>query len=422
MTGRIGASGRGRENHGEGGFTLIESIVAAAILLIIATAVVTTLVATSSWYAQARARTDATAVANQVMSLILSRNASDIRRPQQGETWPTAIPVNMTWPSANGTYSIDTSLVSQVDSATGLPVTEVVVTASPLTQVFTPPISASVIRFASGWQQQYQQSGTPTVTVQVQIQTDQADLAVSGARVQLLDPSSLTESYYAVTDGTGVATFPSVLQGQYFLTSDSRFGTDVLPLNFPQRVYPTRLGPSGQSSSPVVQYTLEVVQQSTPAILSVGAFNNDGFTSDAFPYQYGRWVWDIEKPYQPAKCLDGTYAWVYAQPVLNVAGSGSGIAGAGPTYPNESSLGPYAAQVDGYGIARIQVPWTIDPNVGQSWTVWYKTADGVKHTMTDYASGGWGTAINQIDLMSQGDRSKLPQFTNLVNAPIVKGP
>jgi prepilin-type N-terminal cleavage/methylation domain-containing protein len=73
---RIGARRLGHAR--DDGFTLIESLTAAAILLIIAVAIVTTLIATGGWYSSARTRTEANTVANEVMSLILSRNYSDI--------------------------------------------------------------------------------------------------------------------------------------------------------------------------------------------------------------------------------------------------------------------------------------------------------------------------------------------------------
>lgn len=434
MIGRIRtapAAASARVRVSDGGFTLIESLTASAVLLVVSVAVVMTLVATSGWYAKARMRTEANTVANQVMSLILSRNASEIRRPLQGETWPDAIPEQMQWPSAIGTMSVETSLVPVIDPATKLPVTEVIVTAEPLTQPLDPP--AMVVRYATGWQEKDQNGNKALVPVQVQIQTNRADLAQSGVRVQLLDTSTMGETYYAVTDGSGIARFTGVAQGQYFLTSDPRFGTDIRPLHFPARVYPTLLGTPGQPDIPAVKYTLEVVRQTSAALLSVGGFQTDGFKNPQF--QFGVWNWDIDKPYRPAMGSNGTKLVIYARPVLNVAGTASGVVGAGATYPDESALeksagapAPYSAPVNDYGVAQIVIPWTVDTGAGQYWQVWCTVVDRTSGAsprtiwLNDYASGGWGTPVNQVDLMDQGQWSKLPQFTGLLNTDPVNLP
>jgi len=412
----------------DAGFTLIESLTAATILLLVAAAVITVLIATSGWYAKARMRTEATAVANNVMSLILARNYSDIRRPVGAETWPAAIPEVRDWASAVGTFSVETSLVSQVDTATGLPMIKVIVTASPLGQVLDPPVS--IVRYASGWQEKDQAGRESKVTVEVQIRTDKVNLAQSGVRVQLLDSSTMVESHYAVTDGTGVAHFENINEGDYFLTSDPRFGTDIRPLHFPERVYPTHLGSKSQAEVPIVKYSLEVARHTTPAMLSVGAFVTAGFNNPQS--SVGNVIWDIEKPYRPVTSLPDAYGkvtklMIYARPVLNVTGTATGIVGSGSTYPDESRLGPYSAEINDYGVAHIEVPWTIDPSIGQYWEVWCTTRDrttGVetKHPLTDYASGGWGVAVNMIDLLDQTDRPRLPQFIELSNADPVNTP
>ncbi len=419
-------SSRAHVARDDRGFSLIESLVASAILLTIAIVVMTTLIATSTWYAKARIRTEAGAVANEVISLILSRNASDIHRPAEGETWPAAIPATMPWPSAVGTFSVETSLVPQVDPATGTHVTEVIVTASPVGQVLDPAVS--IMRYVSGWQEKDPGAEKSQVTVEVQLQTDHVSLAQSGVRVQLLDVSTLGETYYAVSNSAGVARFESVTEGQYFLTSDPRFGTDIRPLHFPERVYPTRLGPPGQADAPSVKYSLEVVRQDSPAILSVGAFQTDGFTGGGLVL--GVPTWNIEKPYRPVQSASGTKLVIYARPVLNAPGTVSGVVGSGSTYPKESMLGPYSAAVNDYGVAKIVVPWTIDPSLGQSWEVWCSFRDRTTGVLTthfllpngDHASGGWGVPVNQIDLMDQGQRVLLPQFTGLLNVDPVNSP
>jgi prepilin-type N-terminal cleavage/methylation domain-containing protein len=414
MADRVKTDARRRGLFGDDGFTLIESITAATVLLVIAAAVITTLVTTADWYAKARVRTEAKAVAERVMTLILARNYEDIHLGTSGQTWADgAIPELMGWPSSVGTLSVETSMAPQTDPATGLPVTQVVVTATPIGR--NEDIHATVIRFASGWQRPRVGSSTATVAVEVQIMsgTPRVALSQSGARVQLLNTSTMRETYYAVTNSFGVARFDNVEEGQYFLTSDPRFGTDIRPVHFPTRVYPTRSG-----SSAVVKYSMDVIRKNTSAILSVGAFENEGFHNPQLVL--GRWNWDVVKPYKPVVGLV-----VYARPLLNVDGTGSGIVGADTTYPTESLLGPYAGTVNAYGVAHIEIPWTVDTDLGQRWTVWCTTVDKptasnpspspVKHQMADFASGDWGTPVDQADLMDQGNASKVPQFIDLLN-------
>jgi hypothetical protein len=177
-----------------------------------------------------------------------------------------------------------------------------------------------------------------------------------------------------------------------------------------------------------VKYSLEVVRQDSPAILSVGAFQTDGFTGGGLVL--GVPTWNIEKPYRPVQSASGTKLVIYARPVLNAPGTVSGVVGSGSTYPKESMLGPYSAAVNDYGVAKIVVPWTIDPSLGQSWEVWCSFRDRTTGVLTthfllpngDHASGGWGVPVNQIDLMDQGQRVLLPQFTGLLNVDPVNSP
>jgi len=422
------------------GFTILESLTAATILLIVAVSVVVVLITTSGWYAQARARTEANSVANQVISLILARNYGDIGYSEEATaaTPPSLLAIHrsMLWPSSIGTFTIDTVIDgSKVASATGLPIKEITVTASPLVAVPGAPVSVSITRFASD-SNGTRGSDAATVTVQVQIKAKVAGrtalekVAQSGVRVQLLYASHSpdTESgFWAVTDPNGIATFDSVPEVKdpanpgYFLTSDPRFGTDIRPLYFPQRVYPTRIG------SAAVKYSLEVVRHSTSAVLSVGGFQTQGFYGATFVF--GRYNWLVEKPYRPVIGANGTRLRIYAVPILNTPELDGRTAGTGSVYPATTMLGPYSAEVNDYGIARIEVPWTIDPGSGQSWLVWCRTQDRVTkqvlppHVMTIKAPGGWDTAIDQADLMDQPLASNVAQFTGLgdvdpVNSPI----
>lgn len=436
MTDQVSAVAR-RTSRRDEGFTLIESVTAAGILLVIVGAVITTVISTSGWYAKARVRTEANAVANQVMSLILARNPDEIRRPQGAEDWPTAIPETMDWDSPNGTFAVETSLVATVDPATTLPITEVIVTAYPKGKPLDPAVM--VIRYASGWQNWDQESDAATVTVEVQIRANNTDVAQSGVRVQLLDPTTLAEAPggYAVTDSSGIARITGVRERRgsngvepgYFLTCDPRFGTDIRPLHFPERIYPTRVGAAGQPEAPSSKYTLEVIRQNAPAILSVGGFMNQGFYGPTF--SLGRWNWLIDRPYQPV-IGGGKRLRIYAMPRLNTTQAATVPTGSALLYPTTDQLksnptwrGPYSAEVNDYGIARIEIPWTIDPAIAQQWDVWCYTvqrmpdgSDGPtldKHELVVDAAGGWGTAVNQVDLLDQGNRSLVPQFVDLAN-------
>jgi len=412
------------------GFTVLESIAAATILLLVAAGVITVLVTTSSWYARARLRTEANAVANQVMSLVLSRNYTAIENSSDEDaTWPEDIPATISQGSSVGTFTVDIAIDgSLVATATGLPIKEVVVTASPLVQPPGAPVSVSVTRLASDSKNGLGSEGA-TVTVQVQLKTrapgrtNLENLQQSGARVQLLYAHESPDQglgFWAITDPNGIATFDSVPESKvatstgYFLTSDPRFGTDVRPLHFPKRVYPTRLG----GANPVVKYSLEVVRHNTAAVLRVGGFQTEGFYGATFVF--GRYNWLIEKPYRRVVGADGTRLRIYAVPILNTAEMAGRTAGTKSIYPETTQLGPYSAEVNDYGIARIEVPWTVDPGIGQSWLVWCRTADPatgqpVLHTMTLKAPGGWDVPVDQADLMDQPLASGVAQFTGLGN-------
>jgi len=420
----------GRASARDDGFTLIESITASAILLIIAVAVITTLVTTGGWYAKARMRTEASSVANEVMSLILSRNYADIHYAEEGVEWPTGILQDMTWPTAIGEFAVETSLTPTIDPSTGIDMLQIIVTASPVGEALDPPVS--VIRYASGWQQD--SAITEKIKVPVQVQIVMADSqeaggdtgSLRGARVQLLDATSTVEAYYAVTNDAGVATFPNVEEGQYFLTCDPRFGTDIRPRNFPVRVFPTHGGSANNPIKAVVKYTLNVVRRDTEAILRVGAYRSTGWTK---PLGGGINSWTPPPtPYQPVEGLV-----IYARPNLNTSGSGSGTLRYGTKYPQASQLpggGVYSGVVNAYGVAVIKVPWTIDPNEGQTWDVWCTTrnsATGVetKHTLVDYAPGSWVKELHLIDLPVDGDFARTPQWDvsdGLENAVPVNNP
>jgi prepilin-type N-terminal cleavage/methylation domain-containing protein len=423
----------------DGGFTLIESLTAATILLVIAVAIITTVIATGGWYANARMRTEATAVANEIMAVILSRNYGDIKFTETNENWPTGIHRTMTKETAYGVFTVETSLTPTVDPATGIDMTQVIVTAYPQGKPFEPEVS--VIRFASGWQQQSAAVMEFLVPVKVELRgaptTDGGNL--EGVRVQLLNVNDLSETYYAVTHlvgGTSVADFGMVKEGQYFLTSDPRFGTDIRPKYFPRRVFPTHGGTANNPIVAVVTYTLEVVRSTVPAVLRVGVYQTKGFTNPQ-PVS-GGWGWEgPDTPYKPVYGLR-----VYATPSLNATGSGTGTFGYGTTYPDTAILpnaGVYSGVVNAYGIAVIEIPWTLEGGVGQPeysdtqyWTVWCTTKDSGGRIVTsktvqpiiDRWTGTWSTNITAPNGTEQsyGDYLRVPQWQHLGTVTPVNSP
>jgi type II secretory pathway pseudopilin PulG len=393
----------------DAGFTLIESLAAAGILLVVAGGVITTLIATSNWYANARLRTQAYSVANQVMSNILARNYSDIHFAAAGETWPGGIPEHMDWPQTGSKqFTVYTSMETTTDPKTYLEMKKISVAAIPVGQSITPTVT--VVRFASGWQQLASSTQRFYVTVRVRLVPLLAkDHVGQGARVQLLDPDTLAESYFATTDSNGVATFYNVLEGQYYLTSDPRFGTNIRPVHFPQRISPTHGGSANNPIMPVNSYDLLVTNSNIGATLRVGAYRTEGWTV----------VGGLPQPPDiPYRVIPGLT--IYAVPVLNgTTGDSTGYYGMGdaPLYPLESKLGVYSATVNAYGVAAIPIPWTL--STGQSWRVWCRTVDGsghvTIHTLTTTASGGWDGRVQRPDgaFNNPAVYGSIPQFSRL---------
>jgi type II secretory pathway pseudopilin PulG len=414
------ASSLARAARDDGGFTILESLTAATILLVVSVGIVMVLVTTGGWYAKATVRTQANTVASQVMSIILSRNYGDLHYPTQADVdarkmWPAVIPQRMVWPTTIGDYSVETNLTPTTDPATGVDMQRITVIVNPVSQTLDPP--ATVIRYASGWQGMASTTGIFKVPVHVQLKQGGVNLAARGVRVQLLDPLTMAEARYAITDGTGLAVFTDVVERPdgYFLTADPRFGTDVRPLHFPTRHFPTH---GGSANSPILSinsYDLEVHVANQSAILRVGVFRGSGWR---FAGQGAggtmNWV-STEIPYRPVYS-----EIVYAKPTLNTSTDNS-IYGIGnlPRYPDETNM-VYSGTVNAYGVACIEVPWTTDVDEGQYWTIWCSTtdADGIvdHHARIDYATGSWTADIKMPDLPSTGVYTEAPQWEHLGDA------
>jgi prepilin-type N-terminal cleavage/methylation domain-containing protein len=400
------------------GFTIIESITAAAILLVVAAGVVTVLITTAGWYSKATVRTMASTVANKTMSVVLSRNSSELHYADAGQEWPTGIPFSRPETTTLGVFSVETSMAPAIDPATQVLMTRVTVTVNPEGQELDPPVQ--VVRYASGWQQTAASTTAFYVTVKVQLMGLDDSVfpdgeGMKGARVQLLDADTLGESYYATTNDSGVATFYKVLEGQYYLTSDPRFGTDIRPLHFPMRISPTHGGSVNNPIMSVNSYELTVVRSANAAMLRVGAFKTEGWT-----VVNGQLV-NPEVPYKLVTTQAGGPLEVYASPVLNAGeAQNAGFYGMGDEatlYPLESKLPIYRAMANAYGVAPIQIPYTTDEGEAQYWKVWCRTKDAAGvvtvHTLTTDRPGGWESRVQRPEGAFDSD----PQYCNIVQFP-----
>lgn len=374
----------------DGGFTLIESIVASVILLVISIGVITALIATGGWYSKTIIRTQASSLAAEVMAEIRSRNfdALQVVAGADESLWPASIPATMTMSTINGEFSVETSVASVVDTLATAPMKRIVVTVDSVRQPMAKPVTA--IAYASGWSGLSAEAAQYTVPVVVQCVDDTVNKNVSddhalrldGVRVELRDVNDLdVVRYVGVTNADGIAYLPAVAEDEYWLTSD--------PTNpvahakyFPRRIYPSH-GQSGRATIlPQNRYNLAIVRRTgnanAKATLCVGAFRDAGWPS-ASP-----------KPIVGLK--------VYAQAQLNPDSESAGYFGTGANadgtrktrYPQPAddprrSL-TYSAFTNAYGIAVIEVPWTLE--TGQTWHVWYNTTLEYRDKITTYP-GTW---------------------------------
>jgi prepilin-type N-terminal cleavage/methylation domain-containing protein len=416
-------SSRTHSARDDRGFTILESLTASAILLVVAAGVVMVMITTSGWYANARLRTQAYSVANQVMSTILSRNYSDIRWATEGEGFPEGILASMDWPKdGQKQFTVLTSWETTTDVKTGLEMKRIAVSALPVSRSLDP--TATIVRFASGWQQTSSDAQKYQVPVEVTLRRlyNNEPQPGAGARVQLLDTTTLAEAYFATSNSSGVARFPKVLEGQYYLTSDPRFGTDLRPVHFPELV---TIGAGGSRNNPilsVVPLQLTVTKNPLQALLRVGAYETEGWTVT----ENMGGVKEATRPEVPYKCVPGMV--IYASPVLNAGATAraaySGMGDATP-FPDESKLGVYSAVVNAYGVAAIEIPWTVDSGAQQYWRIWCRTKNGgvvTVHTITTARSGGWEPGVlrarierpeGAFDSASDLDYLSIVQFTRL---------
>lgn len=361
--------------HDERGFTILESLSAAAILLIVAGGVITVLISSSGWYARAAVRAQAMTIANRTMSVILSRNASEIHfdtlvhsaetsccaGDQCNGVWPAGIPASRVEASSIGTFTVETSLEPTTTGSTEQTMTCITVTVSspngPLDS------TVSVTRYSSGWQEAGGKSRGVYTQISVRLEDVSAQGTPQGVRVQLLDPVTLTEvrhSLSQIVDGEPVATFANVPEGQYYLTCDPRYGPGYKPLHFPRLISPTHGGDDTNPLTTINSYPLKITYSpERGATLRVGVYRTQGWTT-------------IEGPKPPYLTFPQQMR-VYAMPVLN--DRAATVSGARKAFPDESKL-VYSGLVNSFGVAVIPIDFTTDELEDQHWHVWCSTIYG----------------------------------------------
>jgi hypothetical protein len=332
----------------------------------------------------------------------------------------------MTTDTAYGSFSIDTSITPAVDAATQLAMTRIEVMVSSLGRAMTPVSLVSYVSntAASG--------GTPTFHVPVRVvcvpgtvinnptvydANPDSSYNHQGTPVQLRDIDNLSQvAYTAMTDGNNVATFPAVAVGQYWLTSDPTYPV-VHAIYFPVRISPAAGGTSTNPILSVNEYNLAVTKpnstQAFQATLRVGAYRTGGWYFDD-PID-GVLQFSTTTPYQPAAGLV-----VHAQPQLNTMDPGYYGHGSLSRYPDNTNM-IYSGTVNGYGVACINIPWTLDPLEGQYWKVWATTTArpaGNPYSLFTSIPGGWTSVVNEPEKPASGQTTDIPQFQFVTGDPV----
>lgn len=389
---RIGARRLGHAR--DDGYTLIESMAAAAILVLVAAGVITALIATAGWFAAANTRAAATAVASQEMAWIRSRGYANI-------AVGSSIPASKSVDAPGGHFSVETSIASVVDTDTQLPMKRITVTVSTLGM--TTPVF--MVNYAS------ENTGSPEQVYYVPVTVNCIEansLNRAGTPVQLRDINNLDAvSYTALTGDDNVAHFPAVKEGQYWLTVDPTYPV-VHAYTFPERVAPTR----NSLNSWNLSVTAPDMSGANQAYLRVGAFRAGGWYFDGIGF----------KPPTSLEPVEGLV--VFASPQLNSAGPGAtGLS----QYPTATLT--YSGVVNAYGIACIKIPWTLSTRSvdNQSWHVWSSTSTQSLSLQTNFSgmfiAGNKWTALEQKpedpSTVDANDRTTdhIPQFRYVTGNP-----
>jgi hypothetical protein len=339
------------------------------------------------------------------MTWVRTRNYSDI---QIGADIPSV----QTTSTTTGEFSVETSITSIVDTATLIPMKRIEVLVSAVGRDMTP---VSLVNFAT--ERTIATGTTSYVSVTVNctpmvnansagMDTDASLLMNAGTPVQLRNIDDVdTVVYTAVTDADNVATFPSVKEGQYWLTVDPTYPI-VHANDFPQRIAPT--------PNSLNDYSLGVTQPdkngASQAYLRVGAYRSGGWYIDSAssPHQ--------PSPYDPVEGLT-----IHAQPVFNPADPGStGLL----AYPSNTGM-IYSGVVNMYGVACIKIPWTLDPSNAasgvESWHVWADTTNGdMSYDLVPY-SGTWISTDQWASLEQVPDGTSSGATANILQWSYVLG-
>jgi type II secretory pathway pseudopilin PulG len=414
----------GGRRRADGGFTLIESLLAAAILLVVSAAIITVLVATATWYASARTQAQATSVAHEVMALIQARAYTEIQVSAAG-VWPSSIPAQMETETPAGRFAIETTIAPATDPTTQLAMTRIEVAVTSLDRTMTP---ISLIAFASNTAA----SGADRkVYVPVKVvcvpgsnisnstvldANPDASYNNAGTPVQLRNIDNMDEvAYTALTDASNVAFFPAVAVGQYWLTSEPSYPV-VHAMFFPIRISPAAGGTSNNPVLSLNEYNLGVTQPNASsayqATLRVGAYRSVGWYFGGIVG--GVHPFSAPTPYQPVTGLV-----VHAQPMLNTMDPGYFGSGALSRYPDNTNM-VYSATVNGFGVAVINIPWTLDPLEGQYWKVWATTTTRSTtnpYTLFTSIPGDWTNVVNQPERPSTAQNQDIPQFQYVTGDP-----
>jgi Tfp pilus assembly protein PilV len=415
MSERIAIGRRGHGDSRDGGFTLIEAIVASVILLIAGTAVITALIATGTWYSSANTRAQATSLAAQQLAWVRSRSYDQIA-VGVGDIYETTTTV-----TSIGSFSVETSITSVVDTATQIPMKRILVSVSTLTMASPVSLVGYATETTSSPDQQSYVPVTVGCVPEVEVNftnptakkdnNDTSSFDNTGTPVQLRDINNLDQvDYSALTNGNNVAAFPAVQVGQYWMTVDTAYPV-VHAYRFPQRVIVT---PDSLNT-----FYLGVTQPDSSganqAYLRVGAYTAGGSYFDGS----GNLVAPI--PYAPVEGLT-----IYAQPQFNESYPGYPSL---PLFPSNANM-IYSGVVNSYGVAVIKIPWTLDPSdaasAGQVWKVWARTSSR-SWTGTTNASGRWisfaqqgndnWSLLTKPEQPASGSNADIPQFTYVTGTP-----
>ena len=388
---RIGARCLGHAR--DDGYTLIESMAAAAILMVVAAGVITALIATAGWFASANTRAAATAVAAQEMAWIRSRGYADI------------IPSSKTVDAPGGHFSVETSIASVLDTDTQLPMKRISVAVSTLGM--TSPVF--MVNYAIENTGSPETVYTPYVDVYCKPNSQYVAGTLAGTPVQLRNINDINQiSYTALTGYQGDpsrAHFDAVREGQYWLTVDPTYPV-VHAYTFPQRVIPTR----NSRNEWDLTVTAPDLSGANQAYLRVGAFRAGGWYFDSIGF----------KPPTTLEPVEGLVITAYPQ--LHSSGLSQ--------FPTQKQLNStYSGVVNAYGIACIKIPWTLSARAvdNQSWLVTASTSTGKLSLETNFtgmfiAGDKWTTLEQKPEdpsTVDANDRTTdhIPQFRYVTGTP-----